>query len=175
MTVMHSLTVFSQQQVSIAFKYSKPHLSSSMGMFGRGVTSDPVAMMMFLPLTVWLPPSSKATSTSLGPLKLPQPLTYVTYTKTYVKACVNTRKCITDEEKCGICVKSIWQRKACLWQSSLEVEIDLVLFKEPLNSRGESCNSLVFLLHHLRKNDLYIADVNAIVLEVVHSVMILLT
>ena len=87
----------------------------------------------------------------------------------------NTRKCRTDKEKCGIWVGSIWQGKVRLWQPSLGVETDLVLFEEPLNSRGESCNSLVFLLHHLRKHDFYIADLNTIVFEVVHSVMVLLT
>jgi len=30
----------------------KAYLSSSMGMPGRGVTSEPVEMMMFVPLTV---------------------------------------------------------------------------------------------------------------------------
>mmetsp|Transcript_22414 Transcript_22414/g.43989 ORF Transcript_22414/g.43989 Transcript_22414/m.43989 type:complete len:202 (-) Transcript_22414:494-1099(-) len=49
--------------------------SLSTGQGGRGVGSDPVAMTMFLALTVWLPPSASATETSLALMILPQPLT----------------------------------------------------------------------------------------------------
>lgn len=47
--------------------------SSSTGMPGKGVTSEPVAIRMFLVLTVSLEPSSLRTVTSLGPVILPWP------------------------------------------------------------------------------------------------------
>jgi hypothetical protein len=46
-----------------------------MGTPDSGVTSEPVAIMMFLALMVLLLPSARVTSTSLGLLILPQPLT----------------------------------------------------------------------------------------------------
>ena len=49
------------------------HLSSSIFMPGSGETSDPVAMMKFFALTVVVPPSSSATSSSFAPANLPQP------------------------------------------------------------------------------------------------------
>jgi hypothetical protein len=48
---------------------------------GNGVTSDPVAMRMFLVLTSSLEPSSFVTVTSLGDVMLPSPLRWVTWTK----------------------------------------------------------------------------------------------
>mmetsp|Transcript_9991 Transcript_9991/g.20232 ORF Transcript_9991/g.20232 Transcript_9991/m.20232 type:complete len:267 (-) Transcript_9991:495-1295(-) len=52
--------------------------SSSMVTPGRGVTSEPVARMMFLPASLTSSPSSPATVTSFAPVTLPQPLTYLT-------------------------------------------------------------------------------------------------
>jgi hypothetical protein len=54
------------------------HLSSSMVMPGRGVTSDPVAMMMFFVSITLDPPAVSVTSTLLGPTIFPHPLTYST-------------------------------------------------------------------------------------------------
>lgn len=54
---------------------SSAHLSSSMGTPGRGVTSEPVAIMMFFVLICVLLPSFRLTDTSLGLLILPQPCT----------------------------------------------------------------------------------------------------
>ena len=55
-----------------------PHRRSSTGTPGRGVTSDPVAMMMFLVASVVVAPSAVATSTSVGLRSLPHPCTYCT-------------------------------------------------------------------------------------------------
>ena len=63
---------------SIDLKNIQVYLSSSMGMFGSGVTSEPVASKILSPLTVCLPPSSSDTSISFSLLNAPQPLTYVT-------------------------------------------------------------------------------------------------
>lgn len=54
------------------------HRFSSMGTPDRGVTSEPVAMMMFLALIVLLPPLARLTSTSFALFSVPQPLTYST-------------------------------------------------------------------------------------------------
>mmetsp|Transcript_3948 Transcript_3948/g.9227 ORF Transcript_3948/g.9227 Transcript_3948/m.9227 type:complete len:239 (+) Transcript_3948:682-1398(+) len=53
-----------------------PELSTGAG--GRGVGSDPVAMMTFFALRVAVPPSSRSATTVLEPSKRPLPLTYVT-------------------------------------------------------------------------------------------------
>mmetsp|Transcript_74202 Transcript_74202/g.119750 ORF Transcript_74202/g.119750 Transcript_74202/m.119750 type:complete len:203 (+) Transcript_74202:567-1175(+) len=44
---------------------------SSSSMFGKLITSEPVASMMFLLSIVWSPPSMSATLTVLGPPKVP--------------------------------------------------------------------------------------------------------
>ena len=54
------------------------HLSSSIVSPGNGVTSEPVAMIVFFAFTVVVPPSSRDTSISCGDLNLPHPLTYST-------------------------------------------------------------------------------------------------
>jgi len=51
------------------------HFFSSMVMPFIGVTSEPVAIMMFFVFSVFLLPSLAETSTVLGPVILPQPCT----------------------------------------------------------------------------------------------------
>lgn len=60
---------------------STSYRSSSTGTPFRGVTSLPVAIMMFFALIVLLPPSFRDTSTSLGLLIVPQPFRYSTYSR----------------------------------------------------------------------------------------------
>ena len=55
------------------------------------------------------------------------------------------------------------------------MQTDLVLFKKSLNSRCESSNCSILLFHHLGKDHLDIADLHAVIFEVVHGVMVLLT
>ena len=57
---------------------SRTHLSSSMVMPGSGVTSEPVAMIVFFAFTVDVPPSRRLTSISCGDLNLPHPFMYST-------------------------------------------------------------------------------------------------
>lgn len=58
---------------------TRPHRVSSIGTPGRGATSEPVAIMMFLALIVLLLPSARLTCTCCALFSVPQPLIYSTY------------------------------------------------------------------------------------------------